>query len=103
MTAPYVLLLTAEQTQELECVREKHPVPHFRVKAAALLKVAEGYSIEWVRQHGLLRPVSWETVKNWIVRYQQEGVAGWKVKAGRGKKPSFFPCGSDRRAGQSQS
>ncbi|SRR5579883_1472457 len=99
MTAPYRLILTAEQIKELERVRETHPKAHFRVKAAALLKVAQGLSIEEVRLHGLLKPVTWETLKGWIIRYQQEGLQGWNVRAGRGRKPAFSPCGQKRRRG----
>ena len=92
MTAPYALTLTTEQTQELERVQATHPQAHFRVKATALLKVAAGDSIEHVRRHGLLTPVNWATLKRWIDRYQHEGITGWKVKAGRGRKPAFSPC-----------
>jgi hypothetical protein len=94
MSLPFRLELAPEQIKELEQVRDSYPVPHFRVKATALLKVAQGFSIEWVRLHGLLKPVAWETLRGWIERYQQEGVKGWKVRAGRGRKPAFSPCGS---------
>jgi transposase len=93
MTAPYVLTLTAEQTHELQRVQASHPQAHFRVKATAVLKVAAGDSIEQVRLHGLLKPVNWATLKTWLNRYQQEGIKGWKVKAGRGRKPVFSPSG----------
>src|SRR5579884_774063 len=99
MTAPYRLSLTDEQRNELERVQATHPMPHFRVKATALLKVANGASIEEVRLHGLLKPVTWATLKRWIERYQQQGLAGWHVRPGRGRKPAFSPCGQNRRAG----
>jgi MarR-like DNA-binding transcriptional regulator SgrR of sgrS sRNA len=35
--------------------------------------------------------LSQEQVKEWIARYQQEGLCGWKVQAGRGRKPAFSP------------
>ena len=98
MPASSVLRLTPEQTHELQRVQATHAQAHFRVKATALLKVAAGASIEHVRLHGLLKPVSWTTLKSWIERYQQEGINGWKVKAGRGRKPVFSPCTSQHRA-----
>ena|SRR5713226_7970336 len=99
MTAPYLLLLTPEQTQELKQTRDTHPKPHFRIKAAALLKVAQGHSIQEVRLYGLLKPVDWGTIKRWIERYQRDGLKGWEVQPGRGRKPAFSPCGQNRRAG----
>lgn len=96
MSVSYRLELTPEQTQELEQVRDSHAVPHFRVKAAAVLKVAQGHSIEWVRLHGLLKPVAWQSVNRWIKSYRQSGLAGWKVQSGRGRKPVFSPCGPVR-------
>lgn len=98
MPAPFTLTLTEDQMKELERVQATHPVPHFRVKATALLKVAQGASIEEVRLHGLLKRVAWATIKGWIERYQHFGLEGWTVRAGRGRKPAFSPCGQKRQA-----
>ena len=102
MTAPYTLTLTDEQKTELQWVQASHPMPHFRVKATALLKVAQGHSIEAVRLHGLLKPVAWATVKGWIERYQQLGIEGWKVQPGRGRKSAFVPVGKTADQAQSE-
>lgn len=102
MTAPYRLILTRKQTEELEHVRDTHAKPHLRVKAVALLKVALGHSIEEVRRHGLLNPVAWATLKGWIKRYQQFGLQGWQVQPGRGRKPAFPPVGKSAEQAQSQ-
>ncbi len=102
MSAPSVLILTPEQVEELARVRDSHAKPHFRVKAAAVLKVAQGHSIEEVRLHGLLKPVAWATLKGWIERYQKDGLEGWQVQAGRGRKPAFSPAGKTSEEVQSE-
>jgi transposase len=75
-------------------VRDHHPKAYVRVKAAGILKVWTGTSRRQVAKHGLLKPVRRETVQCWIVRYQQEGIAGLLVPAGRGRTPAFSPCAS---------
>lgn len=94
MVAAFVLQLSEPQCQELTRARDHHRVPYVRVKAAAILKVAGGASINHVAAHGLLKPVAWDTVKDWITCYQQEGLDGLRVQAGRGRKPAFSPCAS---------
>lgn len=92
MPARYQLLLSQEQREELTKTRDQHAVAHMRVKAAALLKVADGQPMSLVASSGLLKPVDRHSIKDWIVRYQREGLAGWNVQAGRGRKPVFSPC-----------
>jgi hypothetical protein len=94
MDSPFALELAPAQVQELEQVRDHHPKAYVRVKAAGILKVWSGTSRRQVASSGLLKPVRRETVQAWIGRYQQEGVAGLLVKAGRGRKPAFSPCAS---------
>ena len=91
MPARYQLVLSEQQRQELTWVRDHHPLAYMRVKAAALLKVADGQPISQVAQSALLKPVDRHTIKDWIVRYQRDGLDGWKVQAGRGRKPVFSP------------
>ena len=91
MPARYQLVLNEAQLKELTHTRAHHSVAHFRVKAAALLKVAQGEAISQVARSGLLKPVDRHTVKDWIVRYLADGLVGWKVQTGRGRKPAFFP------------
>jgi hypothetical protein len=88
-------VLTDRQRRALTRVRDRHPKPHLREKAAALLKVADGWDIQDVAAFGLLKPRSRDTVAAWPNRYQQRGLAGLKVRAGRGRKPAFFPRGPD--------
>lgn len=99
MPARYQLVLSEEQVQELTWTRDHQPVAHLRVKAAALLKVAQGESISQVARSGLLKRVDRHTIKDWIKRYQPDGLCGWKVQAGSGRKPAFSPSLRRRRSG----
>lgn len=92
MPISFVLPLTVAQTKELETLRDHAQKAYLRMKAAALLKVAQGHSLNQVAAHGLLKPVQAETVSRWAKRYQGEGVEGLKVQSGRGRKPAFSPC-----------
>lgn len=83
-------LSTAEKAA-LEEMRDEHPKAYLRERAAALLKVAAGQSVNAVAAHGLLKRHEPETVSGWVRRYQAAGLAGLKVNAGRGRKPAFFP------------
>ena len=93
------LELTARQRRTLVRARDHHRKPHLREKAAALLKVADGWTVTAVARHGLLKPRSRNTVTAWLDRYQARGLAGLKVKAGRGRKPAFSPLRADPLAG----
>jgi hypothetical protein len=89
------LCLAAEQIEELTIARNRHPKAYVREKAAAILKVNQGQSVRQVALHGLHKRRSEHTVKGWIGDYLTEGIAGLRVKAGRGRKPAFFPPGSN--------
>jgi transposase len=91
--------LTRRQRRTLRRVRDRHPKPHLREKAAALLKVADGWTVTDVARAGLLRPRSRNTVTAWLDRFEARGLAGLKVKAGRGRKPAFSPLGPDPEPG----
>jgi hypothetical protein len=96
MAQPFSVSLSPAHVQELEQVRDHHPLAYVRVKAAGILKVRQGQSLRQVAKSGLLKSVRRETVKAWIVRYQHDGVAGLLVQPGRGRKPAFSPCASRR-------
>ena len=49
------LVLTTRQRRALVRVRNRHPKPYVREKAAALLKVADGWTLQDVAGKGLLR------------------------------------------------
>ncbi len=85
--------LSPAQEAELIAVRDHHPKPYLRERAAAILKVAQGHPVHQVASTGLYKPRQHETVSAWITRYLQDGLAGLRVQAGRGRKPAFSPWG----------
>ena len=85
------LSLTPRQRRALARVRDRSPVAHLREKAAAVLKVAAGWQVQDVARFGLLRPRSRHTVAAWVARYRARGLAGLRVRPGRGRKPAFSP------------
>ena len=91
---PYHLVLSAGQRDELLRLRDYHPKPYLRERAAALLKLADGWSLALVAAQGLLRPRDPETVSAWLARYHAEGAAGLAIRKGRGRKPAFSPLGT---------
>jgi transposase len=97
MSAPRKLVLTAEARVELERMRDHASKPYLRERAAALLKIAGGEPLSVVARRGLLRKRTPETVRNWVERYEAEGIAGLDVQPGRGRKPAFSPSAPDRR------
>jgi transposase len=90
--------LSEAQQQELVQVRDQHPKPYLRERAAAVLKVASGLTVTAVAEQGLHKRHEPETVRLWIDRYLEQGVAGWTIRPGRGRKPKFSPSGSGHRA-----
>jgi hypothetical protein len=91
MPEPLTIELTSEQRRELEYVRDHHEKPYVRERAAALLKIADGMSGRQVALHGLLRERDPDSVYSWFHAYQAEGLAGWRIRSGRGRKPAFSP------------
>ena len=99
MAQPRCIHLTAAQTEELQGVRDHHKKAYMRERAAAILKVASGLSMLQVALHGLLKPRRYDTIGQWISRYEEGGVQGLQVQAGRGRKPAFSPCAGPARSG----
>ena len=83
--------LTQESQDQLEQIRDTHKCPYMRERATAILKVAEGTSGRQVALNGLLKRRKPDTIYGWVKRYQSEGIAGLKVKPGRGRKPAYWP------------
>ncbi len=69
------LILSQAEQLTLQEVLRHHPHPDARERAAALLKVAEGYSPHWVARHALLRPRDPDSVYQWLRYYQHRGIA----------------------------
>lgn len=95
-----MLLLTGEQWDELDQLARREPKAYLRERAAALLKIASGEIPAHVARNGLLLPRDPDTIYSWLDRYQAEGVAGLRIRPGRGRKPAFSPCGGTVRGGE---
>jgi len=75
----------------LEQMRDHHPKPYLRERAGALLKIADGASVNQVARTGLLKKRHPDRVTEWLNRYQRHGLGGLYIRAGRGRKPAFSP------------
>jgi len=84
------IILSESQEEELKKTRDSHPKPYMRERASAVLKVAEGEILRDVAEHQLLKYHEPETVHGWLKSYQEQGLSGWEIKPGRGRKPLFF-------------
>jgi hypothetical protein len=98
MPRVYILILEEAERITLEEMRDHHPKAYLRERAAALLKVEAGASIQAVAERGLLRRREWETVGAWVKRYEQQGIGGLYLRKGRGRKPAFPPRVYERDA-----
>lgn len=74
--------LTPDQETELKDVARHGEPGYIRIKAIALLNLAEGRSPSEVARMLL---VSRQSLYNWQERYDSSGVAGLRVAAGRGR------------------
>jgi hypothetical protein len=93
------ITLSEQQRAELLQARDHHPKAYVREKAAAILKIVEErLPALQVAQQRLLKRRDDNTVRSWLRRYLQGGLAGLLVQRGRGRKPVFSPCA--RRSGR---
>ena len=83
--------LTDEEKADLLEIRDHAEKPYLRERASAILQVAEGHSGRWVGLHGLLRPRQPDTIYCWLNRYEAEGIAGLRIRSGRGRLPAYEP------------
>lgn len=97
MPSRHTLELSVERQAELEQTRDNDRLPYMRERAAALLKIAAGSSPHAVAKSGLLRVRDPDTVYSWLERYRAEGIAGLRIRGGRGRRSSFPPSVPERR------
>jgi transposase len=88
--------LTQAQQAELSAALRHDPKPYMRERCAAILKVCEGKTLKEVAAGALLTPHSPDTLHDWCLRYQQEGLDGLRIRPGRGRKPAFSPSAAKR-------
>lgn len=91
MPKPLQITLSEAERTELEQLRDKASKAYLRERAAAILKIADGMSASQVAQYGLLKQRQYQTVCDWLGRYQAKGISGLFMNQGRGRKPAFFP------------
>ncbi len=84
------LEISEEQRTQLERWIRNPPRPYLRERARAILRVGAGETLSSVAE-GLRTPVHRTTVKEWVDRFRTEGLAGLKIKPGRGRKAAFSP------------
>lgn len=90
MPKRYELELSTEQRAQLERWSKNPPKPYLRYRARAILHVADGMPISHVPAHLRVR-VHRTTVSEWVHRYEAAGLAGLRIRAGRGRKARFSP------------
>jgi len=92
------ITLREDQRAELLEARDHHAKAYMREKAAAILKIAdERLAAVEVAHHRLLKRRDDNTVRSWLKRYVQGGLAALLVHPGRGKKAAFSPSGCPKR------
>lgn len=84
-----ILKISSAERQALEAVREHDARAYLRERAAALLKIADGWSAHAVAQRGLLRKHKSDTVYGWLTAYQEKSLPGLYQRPRRGGK---IPC-----------
>ena len=99
---PLVTLAQSDRTA-LVALRDHDRRPYLRERAATILKLGDGATIQEVAAAGLLKPRARHTIADWLDRYLAEGIAGLPIRPGRGRKPAFSPTGTGRPHGQDES
>ena len=90
--SPLVVTLTGSERYELESwLRCRNMRAGLVCRARAVLLVADGKSIT---ETSCLVGLARKMVRRWVSRFIKKRVLGLGDKAGRGRKPVFFP-GSD--------
>ncbi len=93
MPKRYQIPLSEEERQQLEKWLKNPPRPYLRERARAILKIAAGEPASRVAKELRVR-VHRTTVGEWVRHYQQHGLKGLRVAAGRGRKAAFSPSDS---------
>ncbi len=93
------IVISDEQRAQLLQLRDKAAKPYLRERAAAILKIAGGTPLTIVARQGLLRKRDYNTLCDWVERFESEGIAGLAIRQGRGRKPAFSPSTPTTRRG----
>jgi transposase len=82
------LRISGKHLLQLQRAARTHNKPAIRERAAAILKVVNGQSVDEVAQHGLLVRRHRSTVYNWIETYFSHGLNLWQQPRKRRRKVS---------------
>ncbi len=91
MAKHHKLELSETERQKLVELRDKGEPAYLRERAAALLKISEGFSPHKVARKMLLKERDPDTVYSWLHRYNENGIQGLFYTPGRGRKPAYSP------------
>ena len=91
MAKHHTLELSENERQQLVELRDKGEPDYLRERAAALLKIQEGFSPHKVAKEGLRKKRDPDTIYSWLRRYRKNGIQGLLHKPGRGRKPAYSP------------
>jgi hypothetical protein len=94
MPSALTLDLTGPERRTLCDARKGHDKPHVRERAAALLKIDDGWSGRTVAREGLLQSRTPDTVYLWYHYWQDHGIAALYIEEGRvhdGCRDAFSP------------
>jgi len=80
------ITLSDDSKKALERIRDTHPAPYVRERAAAILKVAGGMSARSVAKYGLLKERKVDVLYEWLDRWEAEGRSSLEIQKGRGRK-----------------
>lgn len=87
---PALSLSAAEQTA-LGDLRDHAAKAYLRERAATVLAIARGWSLRRAAREAGLKPHHVDTIRAWVARYRCAGIAGLRIREGRGRKPASFP------------
>ncbi len=91
MAKHHKLELSETERQKLVELRDKGEPAYLRERAAAFLKISEGFSPHKVARKMLLKERDPDTVYSWLHRYNENGIQGLFYTPGRGRKPAYSP------------
>jgi Winged helix-turn helix len=83
-------VLSATEQAALVAQRDHAPQAYLRERAATLLAIAHGWSLRRAARDAGLKPHHVDTVRAWLARYRADGLAGLRIREGRGRKPASF-------------
>ena len=92
MPVPSQLRVSSAQREEFVQTRAHARQPYLRERAAVLLKMASGHSLQEAARSGGWKPHHPDTIGTGVHRQEPAGLDGRRIHAGGGRQRAFFPC-----------